>query len=54
MFRKKIYIQKWFEGDSSIIDVGGLIYYDTKINCVYYGTALKLALRLCTGKLPQF
>ena len=39
---------------SSIIDVGGLIYYDKKKNCVYYGTALKLALHLVTGKLLQF
>ena len=48
LVRKKFYIQEGLEGASSIIDVGGLIYYDKKMNCVYYGTALKLTLHLCT------
>ena len=53
-FRKNIYIQEGLEGASSIIDVGGLTYYDKKMNCVYYGTDLKLALHIRTGKILQF
>ena len=48
---KTIYIQEGLDGDSSIIDVGSLIYCDKKINCVYYGTALKLSLHIHTGQL---
>ena len=51
---KKFYTQEGLEGASSIIDVGGLIYYDKKMNCVYYGNAPKLALHLHTGKINQF
>ena len=51
---KKFYIQEGSEGASSIIDVDGLIYCDKKMNYVYYGTTLKLALHLHTGKLLQF
>ena len=51
---KTFYTQEELEGASSIIDVGSLIYYDKKMNYVYYGTALKFALHLRTGKLPQF
>ena len=40
---EKIYIQKVLEGGSSIIDMDILFYYDNKMNCLYYVTALKLA-----------
>ena len=43
-----------FEEAPSIIDVDSLIYYDTKMNCVYYDIALKLSLQLRKGKLLQF
>ena len=51
---KIFYIWEELEGASSIVNFGSLIYYDNKMNCVYYGTALKLALHLRIGKLPQF
>ena len=51
---EKSFIQEGLEGNSSIIEMGGLIYYDKKMNCVYYGTVLKLALHLRTGQLLQF
>ena len=51
---KNLYIYEELEGESSIIDVGSLIYYDKKMNCVYYGTALKLSLNLRTGRLLRF
>ena len=50
-FGKNFYIQELLEGVSSIINVGGLIYYDNRMNCVYYGTAFKLVLHLLTGRL---
>ena len=51
---EKIYIQEGLEGASSIIEVGSLIYYEKKMNCVHYGTATKLTLCLLTEKLLQF
>ena len=46
---KKICIQGGIEGASPIINVVSFIYYDKKMNCVYYKTALKPILHLCTG-----
>ena len=47
----KIYIQEGLDGDSSIIDVISLIYYNKIMNFVYYVTALKLSLCIRIGQL---
>ena len=39
---------------SSIIDMYSIIYCDKIMNCVHYGTAMKLAIHLRTGQLLQF
>ena len=51
---KNLYIQERLDLFSSIIDVGSLIYCDKKLNCIYYGTDLKISLHLHTVQLIQF
>ena len=52
--RENIIHPRGVRGVYSIINVDSLIYYDKKMNCVYYGTPLKLSLCLNAGQLIQF